>query len=107
MRSQSNYKDVSLIKTKVRDKIITSSSSLFIIMSEKQSKSNEYSKKNDSSYVQNISKSGNKGFIKRDKGPAKHHIPYGRHKVDEKLIDQDLLDEAIEEIHEDLSTEQA
>jgi hypothetical protein len=61
----------------------------------------EYDKKHDPSFVEYHSKGGSKGYIKRDKGPQKHHISYGRHKVDEKLIDSKFIYEVVEEIHED------
>ena len=64
-------------------------------------KSQEYVKKNSDEYVAHTSKGGSKGFIKRDHGPAKHHVPFGRHKVDEKLIDSDLVNEVLDEIHDE------
>lgn len=67
----------------------------------KKNKSNEYTKKHSDDYVPHTSKGGSKGYIKRDHGPAKHHIPYGRHKVEENLVDKDLVDQVINEIHEE------
>ena len=63
-------------------------------------KSNEYAKKHDSDHVCHISKGGSTGYIKRDKGPAKHHVSYGRHKVDEKLIDNGLVNDVLADIQD-------
>jgi hypothetical protein len=64
-------------------------------------KSQEYAKKQSDAYVPHVSKSGSKGYIKRDHGPAKHHVSYGRHKVDEKLIGQDEINDVIDGIHQE------
>ena len=68
---------------------------------QQKAKSTEYSKKNSDDYVTHTSKGGNKGFVKRDHGPARHHVPYGRHKADEGLLDKELLEEIIDEIHDE------
>lgn len=64
-------------------------------------KSHEFAKKTSDDYVEHYSKSGNKGYVKRDNGPARHHVPYGRHKRDEKLVDEDLVQDVIEDIAEE------
>ncbi len=67
-------------------------------MSENKPKSHEHAKKNSDDYVPMISKGGSKGFVKRDRGPAKHHVPFGRHKVEEQLLSKDLIEDIIEDI---------
>lgn len=90
MRSSDIFIDVNLIKrSRTLGRIIDMSDRI---------KSNEYAMKHDPDYVCHVSKGGATGYIKRDKGPAKHHVPYGRHKVDEKVLDQGLVEDVLKEI---------
>ncbi len=64
-------------------------------------RSAEYHKTNSEDYVAMTSKGGRKGFVKADKGPIKHDASYGRHKPNEKLVDDALVQEIITDIKKD------
>jgi len=43
-------------------------------------------------------KGSSKGYVKRDHGPPKHHVPYGRHKADEKILDPQMVHDVLQEM---------
>lgn len=61
-------------------------------------KSNEYRKAHDDNYVAMTTKGSSKGYVKRDHGPPKHHVPYGRHKADEKILDPQMVHDVLQEM---------
>lgn len=61
-------------------------------------KSGEFQKASSDEYVSMTSKNGRKGYVKADKGPSKHEVSYGRHKQNEKLVDDNLVQEILQDI---------